>query len=389
MIERAIEAEVITDKLRHFPVVAVLGARQVGKTTLARQLRRADLDPITRFDLENPEDQARLSDPMLVLKNLEGTVVLDEVQRYPGLFPILRVLVDRPDNPLRFIVLGSASPELLKQSSESLAGRIYYHTLSGFSSQEVGVKNMELLWRRGGFPRSFLASSEAESFEWRRQFVRTFLERDIPQFGLTLDSVTLRRFWTMLAHYHGQVWNGSELSRSLGVADTTLKRYLNILEAAFVVKQLQPWRENLKKRQVKSPKVYINDAGILHVLLNIHSQEELESHPKAGASWEGFIIDELCRYLDPSEYFFWATHAGADLDLFINTGAARFGVEIKRTASPKKTRSMYSATEDLGLTKLFLIHAGDSSFPLSDKIQAVSSYSVRQDIVPVISRTAR
>ncbi len=385
MIKRTYEQELILEKLERFPVVAILGARQVGKTTLTRQLRRQRIEPIHRFDLENPEDRARLTDPMLALKGLAGTVILDEIQRVPELFQVLRVLVDRPENTLRIVVLGSASPELLRQSSESLAGRIYYHTLGGFHSGEVGIKNMELLWRRGGFPRSFLAKDESESYEWRMQFIRTFLERDIPQFGITIDSTTLRRFWTMLAHYHGQVWKGSEISRSLGLADTTVKRYLNILTSAMVVTQLQPWHENLKKRQVKSPKIYINDTGILHALLNIRTQEQLDSNPKSGASWEGFIRDEVCRYLDLSEYYFWATHAGADLDLLLLTEAGRYGVEIKRTVSPKTTRSMHSAIEDLKLSKLFVVHAGDSSFPLTEKIKAVSSTSIQRDIVSVIS----
>lgn len=298
---------------------------------------------------------------------------------------MLRVLVDRPDNRLRFIVLGSASPELLRQSSESLAGRIYYLTLGGFHSREVGVPNMSLLWRRGGFPRSYLAATEAESFEWRRQFIRMFLERDIPQLGITIDSVILRRFWTMLAHYHGQILNSSELSRSLGLTDKTIKRYLDILTAALVVKQVQPWHENLKKRQVKSPKVFIIDTGILHTLLNIHTKEELESHPKVGASWEGYIIDEICRYLDQSEYHYWATHSGADLDLLVRTASGRFGIEIKRTTSPKATRSMRIAIEDLSLTTLYVVHAEESSFPLSEKDNQLASKS-RQNLVHPLAR---
>ena len=385
MIERIYEQSIIIEKLKRFPVVAILGARQVGKTTLTRQLSPRNLEPIHRFDLENPEDLARLADPMLALKGLAGTVILDEIQRVPEIFQVLRVLVDRPDNKLRIIVLGSASPELLRQSSESLAGRIYYHTLGGFHSGEVGIENMGLLWRRGGFPRSYLAMDESESFEWRLQFIRTFLERDIPQFGLSIDSVTLRRFWTMLAHSHGQVWNASEISRSLGLADTTIKRYLTILTAAMVVTQLQPWHENVKKRQVKSPKIFIHNTGILHALLNIRSQEELESHPKIGASWEGFIRDEICRYLDPSEYYFWATHAGADLDLLLVTVKGRFGIEIKRTVSPKPTRSMHNAIEDLKLTTLYVVHAGDETFPLTEKIKAVAANSVQQEIVAVVS----
>ena len=276
--------------LARHPVVGIIGARQVGKSTLARLVARACAGPVTSFDLENDADLARLTDPMLALRPLKGLVILDEVQRRPDLFPALRVLADRPARPCRFLVLGSASPGLLKQSSETLAGRIVYHHLAGFALAEIGRAECDKLWRRGGFPRAFLARTEAASMEWRRGFIRTFVERDIPQLGITVPSSAMRRFWTMLAHYHGQTWNSSEFARSFGVADTTVRRYLDILTSALVVRQLQPWHANVGKRQVKAPKLYVADSGLLHGLLNLPEQRDIEGHPKVGASWEGFVI---------------------------------------------------------------------------------------------------
>jgi len=297
MIRRDQELETLRRLLSQHPVVGIVGARQVGKTTLAHSLVVRTKGPSSIFDLENPEDLARLGDPMLALKELKGLVVIDEIQRYPGLFPVLRVLVDRPKPPARFLVLGSASPDLLRQSSETLAGRIVYHELGGFSLDEVGAKNHMRLWLRGGFPRSYLARSHAESDAWRQGFVRTFLERDLPQLGITIGSTTLRRFWSMLAHYHGQIWNGSEFARSFGVADTTIRNYLDLLTSALVVRQLQPWHENISKRQVKAPKVYLADSGLLHALLNLKTLKDLEGHPKVGASWEGFALDSVVHQL--------------------------------------------------------------------------------------------
>ncbi len=326
--------------------------------------------------MENPEDLARFSDPLLLLKGLTGLVILDEIQRKPEIFPVLRVLVDRPNNTCAFLILGSASPRLLRQSSETLAGRIYYYRLGGLWLKDVGIDNHELLWLRGGFPRAFTAGSDPDSMEWRRGFVRTFLERDIPQLNITIGSTTLNRFWTMAAHYHGQVWNASEFGRSFGVADTTVRRYLDILTSALVIRQLMPWHENLKKRQVKSPKIYIIDSGLLHTLLNLPEQKDLESHPKLGASWEGFIIEQLIRLhrAEPEECYFWATHAGAELDFLFVRGRERRGYEVKRTASPSVTPSMRSSLHDLKLTSLDVIHAGEHTFPLDEHIRAVSVY---------------
>jgi hypothetical protein len=282
--------------------------------------------------------------------------------------------VDRPRSPATFLVLGSASPELLRQSSETLAGRIAYHELGGLSLEEVGIKNHQRLWFRGGFPRSYLAKNDSDSHEWRRGFVRTFLERDLPQLGVNIRSVTLRRFWTMLAHYHGQIWNASEFARSFGVSDTTVRHYLDLLTAALVVRQLPAWHENISKRQVKSPKIYLVDSGILHSLLNLRIMTDVESHPKLGASWEGFVLGEVVNRLQATaeECHYWATYSGAELDLLITQGRRKRGFEIKRTSSPKMTKSMAVAVEDLNLDRLDVIHAGDHSFPLSDKIRAVA-----------------
>ena len=384
MIERHRHLHALEGYLDRHPVVAILGARQVGKTTLAQQLVARRSRTSTVFDLENPDDLARLAEPMLALEDLGGLVVLDEIQRRPDLFPVLRVLADRPGTPARFLVLGSASPDLLKQSSESLAGRILYHRLGGLALDEVGLEQRDRLWLRGGFPRSFLAESDQASAEWRREFVSTFLERDLPELGVTIPSATLRRFWTMLAHYHGQIWNGSELARAFGVAQTTVRRYLDIFTAALVLRQLPPWFENLKKRQVKSPKVYLADSGILHSLLNLETRDDLLRHPKVGASWEGFALDEIVVRLGArrEESFFWATHAGAELDLLVVRGNRRLGIEIKRTSAPSMSRSMRSALSDLGLERLDVVHAGEHTYPLAERVRAVALARLDQDLEP-------
>ena len=359
-----------------FPVVGILGARQIGKTTLARLLAARWDGPVTHFDLESPPDLARLEDPSLTLEPLRGLVILDEIQRRPELFPVLRVLADRPDVQVRYLVLGSASPELLRQSSESLAGRIAYHRLRGLSLDEVGTAALEQLWLRGGFPRSFLAAGEAESLEWRLAFVGTFLERDLPQLGIRTPSETLRRFWTMVAHYHAQRWNGAELARAFGLSERSVRRYLDVLTDALVLRQIQPWFENLAKRQVKSPKVYLDDSGILHALLGIENRDGLEGHPKVGASWEGFLLKEIVERLNvkDEECFHWATHAGAELDLLVVAGGKRLGFEIKRTSTPRITPSMRQAMKDLSLTSLDVVHAGDASFELATSVRALSAY---------------
>ncbi len=382
MIHRKKELAELGGLLKRHRVVGIIGARQVGKSTLAEEYLKTVSAPSHTFDMENPDDQARLAEPMLALKPMKGIVVIDEIQRRPDLFPVLRVLVDRKPNPARFLILGSASPELLRQSSESLAGRIFYHELGGFSVEEVGIQHRNRLWLRGGLPRSYLAHSHRASFENRTAYVRTFLERDLPQLGITVSASTMRRFWTMLAHDHAQTWNSSELARSFGVADTTVRNYLDQLTSALVVRQLQPWHENLSKRQVKAPKVYIADSGILHTLLNLPEKADLNAHPKSGASWEGFVIDQIVRHLGarPEECYFWATHGGAELDLLIVRGRRRYGFEIKRTTTPKLTPSMRHAFRDLKLTRLDVIHAGEHSFPLAERTRAVPLCGLLEEI---------
>jgi predicted AAA+ superfamily ATPase len=385
LIERSQHYRELQGLLQRHPVVGILGARQVGKTTLARQLA-ADYDgPVSYFDLEDPTDLARLAEPMLTLRELSGLIVVDEVQRRPDLFPVLRVLADREKKDARFLILGSASPELLQQSSESLAGRIYYHELGGLDLEEVGMEARERLWLRGGFPRSFVAETDSTSAEWRRGFVRTLLERDLPGLGIQVPPETLRRFWTMIAHYHGQVWNGAELSRAFGVSAMTVRRYLDLLTSALVLRQLPPWFENLGKRQVKSPKVYVTDSGMLHTLLGLGTREDLEGHPKVGASWEGFVLREVMERLGarPEETFFWATHAGAELDLLVIRGRRRFGFELKRTAAPRMTPSIRTALDDLHLDRVDVIYPGEHTFPLAERVRAVALSRLYEDLEPL------
>jgi uncharacterized protein len=360
--------------LQRHQVVAILGARQVGKTTLARQLAERAEQPVLYLDLEDPEDLAALEDPKLVLQGHRGLVILDEIQRMPELFPLLRVLADRPDRPARFLILGSASPDLLRATSESLAGRIAYHRLGGFSCDEVGSEFADRLWLRGGFPRSYLAESDAASLEWRQAFIQTFLERDLPQLGIRIPAVTLHRFWTMLAHYHAQVWNGAELARAFGVSESTVRSYLDILTGALVLEQIAPWHENISKRQVRSPKVYLGDPGLLHALLGIETADDLMRHPKVGASWEGFALAEIARHLElrPEDRYFWATYTGAELDLLVLRARQRLGFEIKRTTTPKTSKSMHSASETLALDELYIVHAGSRSYPMRPGIKALA-----------------
>ena len=371
--------------LRENPVVALLGARQVGKTTLAGDLMRQRRGPAVRFDLENPRDLRQLDEPTLTLDPLRGLVVIDEVRNRPDLFPILRVLADRRPCRTRFLVLGSASPELLRQGSETLAGRIAFYELPGFDLTEVGPSNWRRLWLRGGFPRACLSRSHRQSSEWRVNFVRTFIERDIPQLGgARIPSRTLANFWTMLAHYHGQVWNGSELGRAFGVSHTTVRSYLNLLTDTFTVRQLPPWTENLGKRVVKSPKIYVADSGILHTLLNVERPGDLAAHPKVGASFEGFALEQVLRRLAvrPGEAYFWATHSGAELDLLIIRGRRRLGFEFKRSDAPRLTRSMIAALDALRLDRIDVVHAGPYGFRLHEKVRAVPVHRLPEALRP-------
>ena len=383
LIPRTYHVSQIMSRMEQNPVVAIIGARQVGKTTITHEIATLIKMPIHRFDLEDPEELARLNEPKLALKDLTGLVIIDEIQRKPELFPLLRVLADRDDKAAQFLILGSASPKLLKQSSESLAGRISYYSLNGFAVDEIDSKDELKLWIRGGFPRSYLASSEKESFAWRKDFIRTFLERDIPQLGFHIPAMTLHRFWNMLAHYHGQIWNGSELGRAFGMSHASVKRYVDLLTDALVVWQLKPWYQNMSKRQVKAPKVYIRDSGILHGLLGIESFLALEKHPKIGASWEGFVLSELLHQLkvEPSEAYFWATHAGAELDLLVFINGQPIGFEIKRTTSPKMTPSINNSLTDLKLDRLFVIHAGDHEFQIHEKVNAIPMASIQNLII--------
>lgn len=379
MILRTRHLDQLKQQLANFPVVAILGARQVGKTTLARQLKADWEGPVRHFDLEDPDDQARLADPAFVLRELKGLVVLDEIQLRPDIFSLLRVLADRADTPARFLLLGSAAPELLKQTVESLAGRVVFHELEGLALDEIASSVnepdwLDIRWLRGGFPRALLAKNGQISREWREAFIRTYLERDLPQLGIHLPALTLRRFWTMLAHYHGQTWNGSELARALGVSDKTVSRYLDILEGTFMAYRLLPWHANVGKREVKAPKVYVTDSGLLHSLLGIGERDDLLAHPKCGASWEGFMLREILRRTDAKrgEAFFWSVHGGAELDLLVLKNNRRLGFEIKLTKSPQVTASMRSAKEILALDHLYVVcHGEGDRWALADGVTAV------------------
>ena len=373
LIERRKYLERIRDRLGDYPVVALLGPRQVGKTTLAKRLAQSVPDEeVHHFDLESPGDLARLANPELVLSPLKGLVILDEIQRMPELFPLLRVLADRSNVPARFLILGSASPDLMAEASDSLAGRISFVDVSGFSLTELGTENLERCWWRGGFPKAYLAKSDKVARQWYEDFFRTFLERDIPQLGIRIPATTLRRFWTMLAHYHGQILKLSELARSLGSSEPTARRYLDILCRTYVVRQLPPWFENLKKRQVKSPKVYICDSGMHHALLGLSNPRSLQSHPKLGASWEGFALGQILSVTGHREAYYWATHAGAELDLLLFQGGRRLGFEFKYTDKPSSSKSMHVALADLGLDHLYLVHPGKHSFALTERISAMT-----------------
>lgn len=386
MIHRESHTKAVERLIARNPVVAVIGARQVGKTTLAREIAQRGAKrrkgAVHFFDLESSADLAHLADPLLALSSLRGLVVLDEIQRRPNLFPTLRVLADRPRRPARFLILGSASSDLLRQSAESLAGRITYYELPGLSLNEVTSKRIGRLWLRGGFPRSFTARSDADSYQWRKDFVQTFLERDVPQLGIAIASATLNRFWSMLAHYHAQVWNASELARAFGVSHHAVRRYLDALQATFMVRNLQPWSANLRKRQVKSPKVYIRDCGLLHRFLGVKTAAALERHPKVGASWEGFIIENLISALgaDDRQCYFWATHSGAEIDLIVQQGARLRGFEVKRTTAPALTPSMRSAIADLSLSRIDVIHAGEDTFPLTKRVRAIAANRMLDDL---------
>jgi predicted AAA+ superfamily ATPase len=357
-------------------IQVLAGPRQCGKTTLAREVVRPDSP--SYFDLEDPASLARLDEPMTALGALKGIVVIDEIQRRPELFPVLRVLADRKPLPARFLICGSASPQLLRQSSESLAGRIETITMSGFSLSEVGDSFRDRHWLRGSSPLSFLAPNEADSLIWRKNFIQTFLERDLNQWGINVPAATLLRFWSMLAHYHGHVWKASEPARSLGVSEPTVRRYLDILSGVFMIRQLQPWHANLKKRQVKAPKIYFRDSGLLHHLLGIRSEKDLLNNPQCGSSWEGYVIEEVLKTVDPEEAFFWATHGGAEIDLVLHKEGRFLGVECKRLDAPRMTPSMRSALEDLKLERIAVVYPGTKRYCLSDAVDVVPWHAIME-----------
>jgi len=367
LIERKTDRTKLTRLISLFPVTAILGPRQCGKTTLARALN-AD----AYFDLENPRDLARLEQPQLALEELSGLIVIDEIQRLPNLFPLLRYLVDQ-EKKRKFIILGSASRDLIRQSSESLAGRIAYYPLGGFRLSDVDPRALKTLWWRGGLPRSFLAKSDGDSLLWRNQYVMTFLERDIPQLGIAIPARTLRRFWTMVSHCHGQILNYAELGRSFGISDMTVRKYCDILEGTCMIRILRPWSVNIGKRLVKRPKLYLRDSGLLHTLLSIETREQLHASPRLGASWEGFALDCVCRTLDREEadLYFWHTHSGAELDLFWQAGGRNWGVEFKYEDAPRLTRSMKSAMEDLSLARLWVVYPGKTAYRLTEKVRVL------------------
>jgi hypothetical protein len=360
----------IEKRFRSEPIVLLLGPRQCGKTTLARQF--ASGRKVEYFDLEAPADHDRLAQPMTALEPLRGWVVIDEAQLRPEVFPVLRVLADRRPLPARFLLLGSASPDLVRDISESLAGRVALVSMAGFDLSEAGTTTIRKLWWRGGFPRSFLARNDDESCAWRDDFIQTFLERDLRRFGVQVTPIALRRFWSMSAHYHAQIWNASEIGRSLGEAHTTVKRHLDILCGAFVLRQLPPWFENIGKRQVKAPKVYVRDSGLLHSLIGIQSFAALEAHPKLGASWEGFALEVILRACGDRDAFFWSTQGGAELDLLLFLGGRRYGFEFKYADAPRVTKSLRIAREDLQLRKAFIVHPGRQTYPLEDWVEALS-----------------
>ena len=375
MIARKHYLELIRERLKNFPVVSVLGPRQVGKSTLAHEIARGQ--PSHFFDLEDVDAQARLAAPKVALERLEGLVVLDEVQRKPELFALLRVLADRKPVKARFLLTGSASPSLVRGVSESLAGRVALVDVAGFNLAEVGEGEWRKLWWRGGFPPAYLAASDAASRQWQEEFIRTLLERDMPQLGITIAATALRRFWMMLTHYHAQVWKGSDLARSLGASEPTMRKYLDLLTSTFLVRQLAPWHENLAKRQVKAPKIYLRDSGLLHCLMRQPTFADLEANPKLGASWEGFALEQVLSITGDRDAYFWATHAGAELDLMVIWHGRKYGFEFKYGDAPTLTKSMHIALHDLKLERLFVIHPGKDAYVMNDRTEAVPITAIR------------
>ena len=369
MISRATYEDRLASALSRSPITAILGPRQCGKTTLARSISAAR--SAAYFDLESEPDRSRLANPELALGNLNDLSIIDEIQRQPELFATLRVLVDQGQRPGRFLILGSASPDIVRGVSESLAGRVEFIDLSGFDLNEVGMDSANRLWIRGGFPRSFLADTTEDSVAWREGFIRTFLERDIPQLGVSIPAAAMRRFWTMLAHYHGQTWNASRIAQSMGLSDKTVRQYLDLLTGTYMVRQLQPWHLNTSKRQVKAPKVYLRDTGILHQLLVLPDERAVTGHPSLGASWEGFAIEQILQILKPTEFHYWATYQGAEIDLLVLHRGQPFGIEIKFNEAPRITRSMRAAMSTLHLKHLWICYPGTKTYVLDETVTAL------------------
>ncbi len=368
MIQRSEYLARLDKALSRNPVAMLIGPRQVGKSTLAAIYGEGR--ELTRFDLEHPTSRPLIEQPLTMLEGLRGLVVIDEAQRAPDLFPVLRVLADRADTPARFLLLGSASPHLTRQSNESLAGRVEVIEVRGLSMAETGGDHQKP-WLRGGFPRSYLARNEEDSVNWREQFIRTFIERDLAMLGFGASTPAMGRFWAMLAHYHGQLWNASELAASMGVSQRTVNRYLDALEQTFMVRRLLPWHENVGKRIVKSPKIYLRDTGILHAHLRIGTMRDLLLHPKLGASWEGFVLEQLLTLLPTTDPYFYNVHGGSELDLFFLHRGRRIGVEIKREDAPRMTRSMHVALADLRLDELWVLYPGSRTYPMGERTQAL------------------
>ncbi len=379
MIERKTYQDRVLAALKRSPIAAILGPRQCGKTTLARQISEGR--PGAYFDLESQADLRRLQNPELMFSSLSGLVIIDEIQTMPELFPALRVAVDKPENHCRFLILGSASPEIIQRTSETLAGRVEFIDMTGFDLTELGPDRWQPLWVRGGFPRSYLAQSDADSFAWRDGFVRTFLERDIGQLGIQISPTAMRKFWTMLAHWHGQVWNASRIAAAMGINDKTARRYLDILTETYMIRQLPPWFENLGKRQVKSPKVYFRDSGLLHHLLTLDDFHSITGHPQVGASWEGFALEQILLALRPTQAYYWGTYQKAELDLLLVHEGRRYGVEFKFSEAPEVTKSMRIAVESLQLERLFIVYPGTSEYPVDAVISACPIGGIARQIL--------
>ena len=378
LINRKAYIQKIEDEFRVHPVVAILGPRGCGKTTLAKQYAQSTKNNFHVFDLENPEDLAALDNPTFLFEHLKGDIVIDEIQRRPDLFPVLRFLIDKEKRKRKILILGSASRDLIQQSTESLAGRIAYIELTPFTLKELPSSKVDLLWERGGFPLSFLADTNKHSTQWMKSYISTFLERDIPSLGIRIPTLAMRRFWNILAHYHGQIINYSELGGVLGISDNTVRRYLDLLTETFIIRQLFPWHENIKKRQVKRPKIYFRDSGLYHAMLTVDSKRKLISHPKLGASWEGFALEQFINFFDIDEAYFWAVHSQGELDLFFHKNGKKYGVEFKFSESPKISHSMIYSLNHLKLDQLYCIYLGNKVIPLQKNILACGLRSLKK-----------